>query len=66
MKVVEQNDGALHVEFSLDEAFMLNNALNEICNGVHIDDWEFATRLGWDRSELRSLLAQFNAAISLV
>jgi hypothetical protein len=41
-----------------DEAIMLNNALNEVCNGVHISDAAFSTRLGWPRLELQKLLDQ--------
>jgi hypothetical protein len=44
------------VELDEDEVMLLNNALNEVCNGVHISDAEFATRLGGDRAETRRLL----------
>ena len=52
-------DGAA-VHLSGDELQMLNNALNEICNGVHIEDWEFQTRVGWDRSTVKMLLEQIH------
>ena len=42
-----------HISFSQDELLVINNALNEICNGVHIDDPEFQTRMGVDRSVAR-------------
>jgi hypothetical protein len=32
------------------------NALNEVCNGVHIEDPEFQTRLGVTREFLRTVL----------
>jgi hypothetical protein len=35
---------------------MLVGALNEVCNGVHIQDWEFQTRLGRTRPLMRQLL----------
>jgi hypothetical protein len=38
------------------ELVLLNNALNEVCNGVHIDDEDFATRLGGTRDEVRAIL----------
>ena len=44
------------VELTQDEVMLLNGALNEVCNGVHISDAEFATRLGGDREETRRLL----------
>jgi len=50
--------------FTRDELVLLNNALNEVCNGAAIEDWEFSTRLGADRSEALSLLRQLGAAIS--
>ena len=41
----------------------LNNALNEVCNGVDIKDWEFATRLGCTRAEMLSLLKLINDSL---
>lgn len=43
-----------------NELLMLNNALNEICNGVHIHEDAFQTRLAFERSDLRALLAQIS------
>jgi hypothetical protein len=45
------------------ELLWLNNALNEVCNGVDIDDAEFATRLGGSREELRRLLLRLHAML---
>ena len=47
-----------HVQLSRDEWVLINNALNEVCNGVHISDWEFQTRLGATKEEARKLLAK--------
>jgi hypothetical protein len=44
------------------ELSAINNALNEVCNGIDIEDGEFQTRLGVTRGQLQSLLAQVNAA----
>lgn len=41
--------------------FIINNALNEICNGVHLDEWDFETRMGVERGEAKALLARVNA-----
>ena len=41
-----------------DDLGLLNNALNEVCNGVDIAEGEFATRLGADRDDARALLAE--------
>jgi hypothetical protein len=34
----------------------INNALNEVCNGVAIEEPEFQTRLGCTRAEMQALL----------
>jgi len=60
MIVLRVNEDGADVRFSGDELDMLNNALNEICNGVRIEDWEFRTRVGWDRATLRALLDQIH------
>jgi hypothetical protein len=60
MRQINNDDGSLQIEVTRDELLMMNNALNEVCNGVHIDDWEFATRLGVERSEAQQLLSELN------
>jgi hypothetical protein len=44
--------------FTAGELVLLNNALNEVCNGITLDDDEFQTRLGVDRKTARKLLAK--------
>ncbi len=51
------------VSFTMDELLMINNALNEVCNGVDFDDDELATRLGYSREQLRHLLAKVSDLI---
>ena len=53
------NEGA-DLRVTRDELYMLNNALNEVCNGVHIHEDVFQTRLAFERSDLLALLAQIN------
>ena len=47
----------------VDEAELLivNNALNEVCNGISIDDFEFSARLGAEHEEARALLRRVGA-----
>jgi hypothetical protein len=45
------------LSLSEEDLTVLSNAVNEICNGVHIADSEFETRLGTSRAALRTLLA---------
>jgi predicted RNase H-like HicB family nuclease len=44
------------VPLTSDELVLLNNALNEVVNGVCIDEPEFATRLGSSRQTAAGLL----------
>jgi hypothetical protein len=46
----------LVARFTRDELLLMKAALNEVCNGVLIDDFEFQTRLGCNRSEAGKLL----------
>ena len=50
--------------FTPDELLLLNNALNEVCNGIAIDDNEFQTRLGVDRKAARRLLTKLGSLVS--
>jgi hypothetical protein len=42
----------------------ISNALNEVCNGVHIADAEFQTRLGHARLELASILKRLGESFA--
>ena len=44
-----------HVEFNRQELEILNNALNEVCHGLDIE--EFSTRLGADKAEVPQVAA---------
>ncbi len=44
-----------------DELLILNNALNEVCNGL--DQEEFVTRMGATRREVEELLLQLASAM---
>jgi hypothetical protein len=63
MIVIRRTEGSADIRLANDELVMLNNALNEVCNGVEIADSEFQTRVGWDRGDLQELLAQINGLI---
>ncbi len=56
MIILKADDDGADLRLSRDELEMLNNVLNEMCNGVHIEDWEFRTRIGWHRATVRKLL----------
>ncbi|MCI0438269.1 MAG: hypothetical protein L0177_03955 [Chloroflexi bacterium] len=55
-----ESDGAV-VSLSTHELAILNNALNEVCNGLDIA--EFSTRMGAELEEAEGLLNQIGKAI---
>jgi len=55
-KIEARADGAV-LALSSDEIYVLSNALNEICNGVDIP--EFDTRIGATKIAVRGLLEEF-------
>jgi hypothetical protein len=58
-----QGRGA-RVDLSRDELTLLNNTLNDVCNGVRDldEDNEFATRLGASREDARRLLGEIGGS----
>jgi hypothetical protein len=60
-----QNRGSRLLRLNDDELVWINNALNEVCNGLDISDSEFSTRLGGSRQELRALLARIGAMLQV-
>jgi hypothetical protein len=60
-KTPEAND----VRLTRHEMWMLHGALNETCNGVQIGDWEFQTRLGYEREPMTDLLDQIGDAAKI-
>lgn len=49
MNLVHQNGHRFLLSASRTQLFGIANALNEICNGIHIADAEFEARLGSTR-----------------
>lgn len=63
MKRLDPRPGEVRLSLSRAELLILNNALNEVYNGVDIEDWEFPVRLGVQRAEARGLLAEVSDLI---
>ncbi|HEY3857556.1 MAG TPA: hypothetical protein VGO67_24505 [Verrucomicrobiae bacterium] len=61
MKQIQIKKNSVVWELEDDEAQMINNALNEVCNGIDVE--EFETRLGWSRNRLSELLSQIHASL---
>ncbi len=54
MKEIELSSEKSSVVISKEELLVFNNALNEVCNGVEI--FEFESRIGVDREQAVMLL----------
>ena len=63
MDFLDRGDTWAGVRLTTDELRLLNNALNEVCNGVNFCDSEFATRLGVERNIARGLLDQIGTLL---
>jgi hypothetical protein len=51
------------VELTKDELGIINNALNEVCNGIDLEG-EFNTRMGCSVEEARAVLPKIHALAS--
>lgn len=59
MKIKNVANSTVVIELNSDEIGILNNALNEVCNGISLEG-EFDTRIGCTVEEARHLLAEIN------
>jgi hypothetical protein len=57
MKIKAIGSGSAQVELTGSEITIINNALNEVCNGIQLEG-EFDTRMGCSVEDARNLLAQ--------
>lgn len=51
------------VELTIDELGIINNALNEVCNGIHLEG-EFDTRISCTAEAARELLTKIHSLAS--
>jgi hypothetical protein len=63
MEAASVEGARITLVLSLDELRLLNNALNEVANGLAFTDTEFSTRLGVERDEARSLLSAVHCVL---
>lgn len=54
MNAIAINKDKIILELSSDELRVLSNALNEVCNGIEV--WEFDTRMGVKIDDARNIL----------
>ena len=62
MKYLKQEKDGISVKISVDELTILNNALNEVLNGI--DGGEFSTRMGQNPEAVELLLGEIGKMIS--
>jgi hypothetical protein len=62
MTTIECVPGAATIRVSLQELYILNNALNEVCNALNVD--QFAIRMGVEREEAGALLERIHTLAS--
>jgi len=65
MQILDRTPTSASLQLTKDELLLLNNALNEVCNGVHElgHDGEFQTRLGTTRHRAREILREISQLI---
>ena len=54
----KKSPSAAPTSFTREELVIINNALNEVCNGLSIEDNEFQTRIGYSREKAQKVLAK--------
>ena len=61
--MAEKKNAAPPPPFSREELVIINNALNEVCNGLSLGDDEFQTRIGHTREKARKVLSKVSTAL---
>ena len=64
MANAKPNKPATPPTFTHDELVVINNALNEVCNGLSFDDDEFQTRIGHSRAMAQNLLKKISKMLT--
>ncbi len=63
MTTAKHNASPTPPAFTHEELVILNNALNEVCNGLTFEDEEFQTRIGYSRAMAQKLLEKIAKAL---
>ena len=61
MEIINTATECSQVEIDRDELLIVNAALNEVCNGIAV--FEFETRIGADRERVTTLLKEIGALL---
>ncbi|WP_158709294.1 MULTISPECIES: hypothetical protein [unclassified Streptomyces] len=63
MEIIDSSTEHVTVRLSAGEAVIINNALNELCNGYNMSDRELELRSGFTRDQIRTVLQTLHDAI---
>lgn len=66
MQLLGSTEHSANIRLSTHELILISNALNEVCNGVAIEEFEFHTRLGTNRGEALQLLDRLLEALDTI
>jgi hypothetical protein len=61
MEIIKTTAERSQVEIGRDELLIVNAALNEVCNGIEV--FEFETRIGAGRARVNALLKEVGALL---
>ena len=61
MELKMKKDSSFQIDVTGDELLIINNALNEVCHGI--DVCEFETRIGASREEVQKLFNEIHSLI---
>lgn len=61
MQIIRIADSKADISVSVEELTILCNGLNEACNAL--DQWDFQTRMGFEREDVLALMKQVTAAL---
>lgn len=61
MEIINTAAERARVDIGRDELLIVNAALNEVCNGIAV--FEFETRIGADRARVAALLREVGAVL---
>ena len=64
MKIISTTTEYPEIKFDREELLIINAALNEICNGI--DLFEFETRIGADRERVVTLLKDVGSLLDVM
>lgn len=63
MEIIDTSSEGMTLRVTAHEAMIINNALNELCNGYNLSDADLHARSGATREEIRSALRTINDSL---